>query len=265
MSSFRDQEMLQQSFGNLSDTLLRNRMMKQEQLRQEQEQQRLQQQADATNAYRTKKLASDDQNKQIEQSLLADKLRETTRHDQATEQTQAAKGATGFSWKGVDGVTYKANSPQEFSQLIQQHPAADENGKHFLDMSGTDANGVTVHMRTEVPSNGGDSAKDSAKNIVSQFVQFSGAVPNPKPESQVGKQEVRQVLNPAHVVDGEVDTNQPAFLSLTNTTTPTAESPAPAPSTKKTLNADMAKQFLQQAAGDKDKARQMATQAGYAF
>ncbi len=63
---------------------------------------------------------------------------------------------------------------------------------------------------------------DAAKNFAADMKEKHGIdvyATQPKPAAvQPPKQLVRQVLNPAHVVEGAVNAKEPAFLSLTNTT-----------------------------------------------
>ena len=185
--NYRDVEMVNQSLGNLGDTLLKNRMMQQESQRYNQEQQRLQQNEAATQDYRQKMLANDVAKEKWGQDptnpLNLQRAAETEKFKAEAGKASAAKEPI-FRWKGQDGVQYEAPQSQ-FGELIQAHPASpDKNGENVLEMEGETPSGVKIHQKVIVPKDNDESHKTAASDALKSFVQQTGIAPKQKTQTE---------------------------------------------------------------------------------
>lgn len=206
--TYKDVELQNQAFGNLADTLLRNRQLKSEEQRYGQEQQRLTQNEQQMAQYRTQ---------EMQQRMASETERE--RHDRFME----GKGTSSkFTWTGDDGVKYEA-TPDDFATTIQAHPAKKEDdGSASLDMSGQTADGVTIKQTIKLPHGQAGQATQTAAGIVKDFIAKTGIVP--KPTGSTTTSTVTGRINPA--------TGQPVTTPevTTRTTVPGAGAPAAAKS-----------------------------------
>lgn len=212
--NYKDIELENQSFGNLADTLLRNRQLKAEEQRYGQEQQRLTQNEQQMAQYR---------GEEMRQRMASETERE--RHDRAME----GKGtASKFTWTGDDGVKYEA-TPDDFAARIQAHPAKKEDdGSATLDMSGQTADGVTIKQTIKLPHGQAGQATQTAAGIVKDFIAKTGIVP--KPVGSTSTSTVTGRINPATgqpVTEPEVTTRTTMPGTGAATALPAAKPPAP--------------------------------------
>lgn len=119
----RDEELLNQAFSGLSDTLLRNRMMKAEQSRQQQEQQRLEQNAAATQQFRQEELQQRGEQQQILDELASARLAETQKKDEQTDTNAKNKEKTTLYNKNGEAVTIPSPKVDDFKKnYAATHP-----------------------------------------------------------------------------------------------------------------------------------------------
>ena len=217
--TFKDLQVLQDSFGNLNDTLLRNRMMKQEQARYQQEQQRLGQQATAQANYRNQTESERERHDTADEDLRRRMLDIDQQKADTAAKGEASKGFK-MSWKS-GGQTVEITDPTKLPDMIKQFPVdSDSAGKtSTITMEGFTPDGHPVKQSISMGKGSHqnqDAVQWGAQQVGSFYQKFNGQKP---PPASANKQTVRQVLNPAHVSNGVVDTNTPPFLQLTNTTT----------------------------------------------
>jgi hypothetical protein len=216
--TFNDLAALDRSFGNLNDTINRNRMLKLQKQRFEQEQQRLQQQSQAVAQYRNQSLDEKTAHEQADEGLrrkLLDIEAQKAQTAQAAQKSQATKNEKLFyvytndgSGNAIGPYPDIASAQQVLNQTKAKKPDADlyispEPPKEKVPIASPD--GSIIHVDP---------------NKYAETYEIFQKAKQQKPVGFTPRQEIRQVLNPAHVANGVVDTNTPAFLSLTNTTTP---------------------------------------------
>ena len=214
--SYRDVGMVNDSLNNLGDTLFKNRVMQQQQAQQQLENQRQRQQDLSEADYR-----------QVQQSLEQKRIAAEAANYQSeadyrkAEAARAGKTANAKGSKVFYFVSPNTRNVMSFAGTPEDAQAqfakiqASKPGEQFVL---TDKEPDTIKDLNEIPIDDQHTLHVSDADAAKYFMEKMKATK--PPAAAAGKQEVRQVLNPAHVVGGVVDTNQPSYLSLTNTTTP---------------------------------------------
>ena len=180
MSEYHDIELENQAFNSVSDTLFRNRMLKEQKAEREAQQQRLAQNAEATAAYRTadlgEKTRHDTEDEKIKQAALDEQMRKQG----DTEKAEADKGKPKFSWTTKDGTTVTAVGADQIAPLAKQYPSVAKNGKHSMTMKALDpTTGVETSQTIDMPEEADPKATDYVKNAVINFAKMTGAGPKP--------------------------------------------------------------------------------------
>lgn len=230
--NYHDLEALNGTFDSLSNTLLQNRMLEEQKKERAATQSRLLGQDQATAAYRQQNLdekrRSSQSTEDYHKSLLDNQIAKTavSKQNSDTNAKKANEPKTIYQWVSK-GIKLTAHTPEEFGQLVKQNPADLTDGKHMLTLRGTTPGGDTVSMPIAIDPASPTAQADAAAALKS-FHSMLGIAPKTAPAVQP-KQTVRQVLNPDRVVGGEVNTNAPEYLSLTNSTGPMPPMSAPVP------------------------------------
>lgn len=183
--NFRDVQSMDDSFSGLSNTLLRNRMMNAEQQRYDQEQQRLQQSGQAEAKYRADDL--DVRNGMLNEQMKRDNWAQDptnplNKQREGMADNDEAKadiaGQPTFTWTS-GGAKQTVHSQEDFMAGVKDHPIdTDPKGKHTVTMSGTNADGNTIHLPVTIDVNS-PTAKQDAVNALDFFNKTLGVVPKP--------------------------------------------------------------------------------------
>ena len=169
---YRDVEGVNASLDQLSNTLLRNRALDAEQGRFNTERSDQKQRFDAQQGMEQKRLDLATQGQQNEQDFRTQELA-------LRQQFAGSKAHPVIKWTGEDGVSYTANSMQDFASLVQEHPAAKKDGKSSVAMTGTDEHGNVVTKKWDM-TNTNPESKQSVAQEMGEFSQsFNGKPAKP--------------------------------------------------------------------------------------
>lgn len=112
-------------------------------------------------------------------------LRERMLQEQIAGRKEAAamRNQPSFNWVS-GGVKMSANSLEDFSRLVQQHPAdMDEEGS-TIDLTGSNEHGVQVHQRIKIPKGMPKTpeTQQSVATAIKGFADMTGVKPKAAPE-----------------------------------------------------------------------------------
>jgi hypothetical protein len=251
--NYKDVELMNQSFGGLADTLLRNRELAERKSEREQDRERLSKQSEELADYRAAALGVRQQN--------AD--------------TSKAKSSKVFYFVSptTKNVMSFTGTPEEAqAQLEKIQSIKPTEGLVMTDKEPDglkDLNEIQIDDQHTLHASDADALKFYEGKIAAK-AKVDAAKVKPVP-GVAPKQTIRQEKNPARTLGGVINTNEPAYLSLTNTTTalptsPLSGAPAPTASKKPTraIAADYVKNFRSSAEAKKHLAADGYDTSGYA-
>lgn len=136
-----------------------------------------------------RRMAQDEREREMDREMRERMLQEqmTSRRETLAEQTASRKDAAAarnqpsFTWTS-GGVKMNASSMEDFSRLVQAHPADDGEDGSTIDLTGANEHGVQVHQKLKIPKNlpKTPETQQSVAAAIKSFAEMTGAQAKPK-------------------------------------------------------------------------------------